>query len=284
MKGRQAWVYPLVTVAVLLALWQWVVGAGWLADWLLPSPWQVLQALGQKGGMLAQHGLVTLAEAGMGLFCSVLLALLFALWMTLMPVVKRCLYPLLLGSQMVPIVVLAPLFLIWFGFGMLPKVLVVILICFFPMVVNILAGLNALDRDMLVFYQSLGAKPGRLFRLVRLPAALPYFFGGLRVSATYSIMGAVIGEWLGASRGIGLLLTRAQRAFDLPLVFAAIVVIILLSAGVFGLVCLAERRCLRWMRPTQEADWQTMTPVITEEVASYGDKPAGEKMEEKKEE
>ena len=114
--------------------------------------------------------------------------------------------------------------------------------------INILAGLNAADKETLAFYRSMGMNDRQLFRMIRLPLALPHFFSGLRISAVYSVMGAVIGEWLGAQAGLGLLLIRAQNAFNLPLVFAAILAIIIWSALIFAVVKLAESRCLKWRK------------------------------------
>ncbi|MEG1500641.1 MAG: ABC transporter permease [Clostridiales bacterium] len=254
MDKKGLYIYPLLTLLILAIFWQIFVSTGGISPWLLPSPLQIISSLGENWSLLWVNAFYTLFEALLGLSIAIIFALCLALLMTIFPVLKKSLYPILVGSQMVPIIVLAPLFLIWFGYGILPKILVVILICFFPMVINILMGLDSLDRDMLLFYSSMGAKPWALFRLIRLPAALPYFFSGLRISATYSIMGAVIGEWLGAAKGIGLLLTRAQRAFDLPLVFAAITVIIILSTLAFFLVYLAERFFLKWQYTTGKTD------------------------------
>lgn len=255
MKKNDA-IYPLAGVIVFLLAWQivaaWVIGR----EWLLPGPWAVLTALGQNLPLIWHHSLYTLAEAGVGMALAILVAAAFALLMSLSPFLKKSVYPLLLGSQMVPIIVLAPLFIIWFGYGMLPKVLVVVLICFFPATINILAGLNAADAETLAFYRAMGMSEKQLFLLIRLPLALPYFFSGLRISAVYSVMGAVIGEWLGAQAGLGLLLIRAQQAYNLPLVFAAILAIVIWSGLIFLLVTLAERKCLGWQKFLREEKWQ----------------------------
>ena len=248
-------IYPLLGVAAFLLIWQlfaaYVVSAGWL----LPTPLAVLGSIVKNLDLLLRHSRYTAIESMLGLLLSVLLSLLLAGLLSLSKRLSQMIYPLLLMSQMIPIVVLAPLFLIWFGYGMLPKALVVILICFFPMVINILAGLNAVSREMLAYYQAMGMSRAQQFSRLRLPYALPYFFGGLRVSAAYSVMGAVIGEWLGAEGGLGFLLTRAQRSFDLPLVFAAIVSIIILSALIFLLVYVGEYLALGWKRAESEQKW-----------------------------
>jgi ABC-type nitrate/sulfonate/bicarbonate transport system permease component len=249
-------IYPFIGVIFFLVAWQmiaaWVIGR----EWLLPTPLAVVGALGKNFSLIWQHSLYTLAEAGIGMIVAILISGALALLMSLSVVLKKCIYPLLLASQMVPIIVLAPLFIIWFGYGMLPKILVVVLICFFPATINILAGLGATDGETLAFYQSMGMDKKQLFRLIRLPQALPYFFSGLRISAVYSVMGAVIGEWLGAQAGLGLLLIRAQQAFNLPLVFAAIITIIVWSGIIFLLIAWAERRSLGWQKYLREEKWQ----------------------------
>jgi len=245
-KQTHNFIYPLLGILGFLVFWQILAAFVVQNTWLLPTPREVAAALAENAALLMHHSWYTLAEALLGLSLSVVLALALAWLLSLSTAVRKAVYPLLLGSQMVPIIVLAPLFLIWFGYGLLPKVLVVILVCFFPMVINILAGLEAVNSDTLGFYRVMGMSEKQLFFKVRLPYALPYFFGGLRVSAAYSVMGAVIGEWLGAEAGLGLLLTRAQRSFDLPLTFAAIFVIILWSALIFGLLHLTEKLTLRW--------------------------------------
>jgi len=239
---------PLGALAAFVLLWQGYVSIKSQPAWLLPGPFLTLQTFWLKRGLLLENAAVTFYEAFLGLILAVLLAVLLAFLLTALPKLGQGVYPLLVASQVVPIIVLAPLFLIWFGYGLLPKILVVILICFFPIVINFFAGLNAFDASALAFYRHMGASPLRLFFKVRLPGALPYFFGGLRVAAAYSVMGAVIGEWQAAEKGLGRLITVAQDAYNAALVFAAILAIALLSGAIFGLVWLAERHFLRWRR------------------------------------
>lgn len=248
--------YPLLGVILFLLLWQ--AAATWLVarEWILPSPLAVARAFAANLPLLLRHSLYTLGEAAAGMALSVLLAIIIAWLLSLSNAMRKTIYPLLLASQMVPIIVLAPLFIIWFGYGLLPKILVVVLICFFPAVINILVGLNASDAEMLAFYRTLGMNKRQLLFKVRLPQALPYFFSGLRIAAVYSVMGAVIGEWLGARAGLGLLLVRAQQSFDLPLAFAAILAIIIWSSLIFLLVALFERRALSWQKYLDSEKWQ----------------------------
>ncbi|HWI54318.1 MAG TPA: ABC transporter permease, partial [Desulfobacteria bacterium] len=154
--------------------------------------------------------------------------------------------PLLVISQTIPIIAVAPLFIIWLGYGMAPKVVVVSLVCFFPITINLADGLRMVDRDMIKLMHSMGATEFQVFRLVKLPAALPFFFSGLRIAGTYSIMGAVIGEWLGADKGLGILMTRSSQSFLTDRVFATIMVIVILSLAIYFLVEGIARVLIPW--------------------------------------
>ena len=245
MKKRHS-MGPYIAVLAFLAVWQAAVMAFKTPQWLLPSPIEVFKTVFTRFPDLFPAALVTLYEAAIGLIIAILLSLLLSFMLSLLPRLGRAVYPLLVASQTIPIIVLAPLFLVWFGYGLLPKILAVVLVCFFPIIVNMTAGFNSLEEEDLAFYKQMGGSSSKLFLKVRFPAALPYFFSGLRIAATYSIMGAVIGEWLGAANGIGRLLTVSQRAFDLPMVFACIIMISLMSGLVFLCVWAAERYFLRW--------------------------------------
>ncbi len=256
-KKKLDFIYPLIGIAIFLICWQITATFLISKEWLLPTPVSVIKSFFSNIPLLWHHSVYTLSEALLGLAISLLLSIVFALIVSLSPTIKKITYPLLLLSQMIPIIVLAPLLIIWFGYGLLPKILVVILICFFPMTINIVAGINAADAETIAFYQAMGMNRRQLFRCIRLPMALPHFFSGLRIAAVYAVMGAVIGDWLGAQAGLGLLLTRAQNAFNLPLVFAAILAIIIWSTLLCGLVKIIERRCLFWQKYLDENKWET---------------------------
>jgi len=198
--------------------------------------------------MLTGHAYVTLFEALLGFLVSVALAFVLAVAMDSLPLLGRALYPLLVTTQTIPIISVAPLFLIWFGYGLLPKVLVVVLVCFFPVAVSLLLGLTAVDPDLIDLLRSMGASKVMVLRLVKLPAALPSLFSGLKIAATYSIMGAVIGEWLGAQAGLGYYMTLAQRSFLTARVFATILIITVLSLGVFKVIEVLEGLLIPWRR------------------------------------
>ena len=159
---------------------------------------------------------------------------------------RRAVYPIVVVSQNVPLIVLAPLLVIWFGFGMAPKVLVVAIAGFFPIAVNTVDGLRGADREMVDLVRSMGASRGQVLRAVLIPSAVPSFFAGLKISAAYAVIGAVIGEWVGASSGLGLFITRSQTAFRVDRVFVAIALIATLSIALFALVHVAERLAMPW--------------------------------------
>jgi ABC-type nitrate/sulfonate/bicarbonate transport system permease component len=198
--------------------------------------------------VIAPHLIATVRATVVGIVAALLVSAVFGAAMALIPAVRTALYPLVIVSQTVPLIALAPLFVLWFGFGLLPKVLVVALVCFFPILVNLIEGQDAVDPDQIDLLRSMGAGRLEIFRRVLVPASIPYLFAGLRISATYSVMGAVIGEWLGGSEGIGVYMLRSQKAFALDRVFAAIAIVVALSFCVFGIVVAAQYVATPWTR------------------------------------
>lgn len=239
---------PLLAVTLLVGLWAALTYGGVIPGFVLPTPGSVLLTLVQQLGPMAEHISVTVSATVVGLALALVAAVLLAFVMGAFPTVRMALYPLLVISQTVPLIALAPLFIIWFGFGLLPKVLVVGLVCFFPIVVSLIEGIDAVDRDTISLLRSMGAGRRQLFLRAHLPASIPYLFGGLRIAASYSVMGAVIGEWLGGTSGIGVYMIRAQKAFALDRVFAAIAVVIVLSLSVFGIVVGLQHLLSPWRR------------------------------------
>lgn len=233
-------------MATLLLAWEVVVRALEVPAYLVPAPSQVVRAGYEVRAVLPGHVRTTLGEAVAGLLLAVVSGAALAAAMASVPWLRRALYPLLVVSQNVPLVVIAPLLVIWFGFGVFPKVLVVAVVGFFPIAVNTVEGLLAADRGMTELVRSLGGSRWQELRHVRLPAALPHFFGGLKISATYAVLGAVIGEWVGASSGLGLFITRAQTSFRTDRVFVAVVVIAALSIALFALAEALARVVVPW--------------------------------------
>jgi ABC-type nitrate/sulfonate/bicarbonate transport system permease component len=217
-----------------------------LGSFILPSPPQVLAAAWETRSLLGPAIATTMLETALGLLVALALGIAIAAAMDLSGFLRRALYPILVASQTVQILAIAPLLIIWFGFGVLPKVLIVVLVCFFPLAVSTADGLASADPDLVALFRSMGARRRQIWRLVRLPSALPAFFSGLRVAVTYSVVGATIGEWVGGSSGLGLYMLRSKNALATDQVFVAIVITSALSIGLFALVYAIERAALPW--------------------------------------
>jgi ABC-type nitrate/sulfonate/bicarbonate transport system permease component len=201
---------------------------------LLPAPSKIVTALIDNFAIFWAHSLVTLAEALIGMLIAALLGMFLAITMDIWPGFRRAVHPLMVLSQSVPTIVLAPLFIIYLGFGLLPKVVTVILMCFFPIAVSFADGLSEVSRPMVDLLRVMGANRWQIYRLAKLPGAATSFFSGLTISATYSIMGAVVGEWLGGEGGLGFYMLRVKNAYMLDRVFAAILMIVALSLLMTG--------------------------------------------------
>jgi len=248
---------PLLLLAGLLALWQLVTRGLAVPAWLLPSPLQIARAGASTYRLLAWHSGQTLLETGLGLVLAVVSGFGLAVAIDLSPTLRRVLYPLLVASQTIPIMALAPLLVIWFGYGTPSKAVVVALVCFFPIVVATADGLRAADPELLALLRSMGAARRQIFVKVRLPGALPAFFSGLKIAITYSVVGAIIGEWVGAARGLGVYMIRSSNSFLTDRVFAAIAVTSLLSIALFLAVSGLERAALPWYHTTaREEQWE----------------------------
>lgn len=239
---------PLAFLASIIVIWQFSVDRGLIARYILPSPWDVITTCFEIFPEIRIHVYTTLQEAMIGLFVAILLALLLSVLMDSFSVIKKALQPLLVVSQTIPIMVLAPLFVMWFGFGIFPKIIVVILVCFFPIVVNLLEGLSSLDTDLLNLLKSMKASRWQIFYLAKFPASLGSFFSGIKIGATYSIIGAVIGEWMGGKAGLGVYMTRVRQSFALDKVFAAILIIVVLSMLLFKMIEMIQFLVLPWKR------------------------------------
>lgn len=215
---------------------------------MLPSPVQVVLALVSEHALLADHAAVTLQEAALGLTAGVLTGFLFAMLMDTFEALRRAFYPLLVITQTVPTVAIAPLLVLWFGYGITPKVLLIVISTFFPVAVGLLDGFAAADRDAIALLRSMGAGRWQIFRYIKFPSALPQLFSGLRIAAAYSVVGAVISEWLGGFAGLGVYMTRVKKAFAFDKMFAVILLISVISLGLMALVDLAERACMPYRR------------------------------------
>ncbi len=256
-RARRQLVPPLTLIAASIAAWEAIVVASRLPPLVLPSPLRVVEAGWQTRDLLGGAIAVTMIETVLGLIVALALGVALAAAMDLSPFLRRALYPILVASQTVQLLAIAPLLIIWFGFGLTPKVIIVVLACFFPLAVNTADGLASADPDLIALLRSMGASRRQIWQMVRFPAALPSFFSGLRVAVTYSVVGATIGEWVGGSAGLGLYMLRSKNALATDQVFVAIVITTLLSIGLFVLVYVIERAALPWYYSAQRAQqWE----------------------------
>lgn len=245
---------PLLAAAVLLGAWELAAQREWLAErpggepLLVPAPSDIWGSLVSDRDLLADNAWVTLQEVVAGFAISVALGLLFAVALHLSATLRRAFYPLLVASQTIPIVAIAPVLVVWLGYDIGPKLVVIALICFFPITVNTLDGLRSVDPDAARMMRSLDASRLGILRRVELPAALPFLFSGAKIAAAIAVIGAVFGEWVGADEGLGHLILVAQSQLQTDRVFAAVVVLSLFALALFGLLALLERRFAWWGR------------------------------------
>jgi NitT/TauT family transport system permease protein len=232
---------PICIVIVLLVLWEVGTRVFDVPVFLLPSPSAIGESMVKNAGLLLQNGWVTTIEIMLGFLLSIVVGIPLALAIFLWPPFSRSVMPLLVSSQAMPKVAVAPLFLVWFGFGVLPKVLIAFLIAFFPIVINTALGLAAIEPEKIYLARSMGFGPTATFFKIRLPNALPSIFGGLKISITLAVVGAVVGEFVGGDAGLGYLLMVANGSMDTELLFAGIVSLTVLGVVLFVLVELAER-------------------------------------------
>jgi ABC-type nitrate/sulfonate/bicarbonate transport system permease component len=242
------WVPPVVLVAIALGGWQWYVTAFDVRPQVLPPPLRVVEQGWAYREVLWANTVPTLQETAIGFAVSLALSWLIAIAADFSPLVRRALTPLLVASQALPLVAIAPLLIIWFGFGLLPKVVVIALVTFFPVTVGLIEGFAATDAQATALLRSMGASRWKQFRYVRLPGALPAFFTSLRIGITYAVTGAIFAEYAGATAGLGIFMSLQKNSFRTDLVLAAVVVTAALSVALFGLTFLAQRLVIPWSR------------------------------------
>lgn len=213
---------------------------------MLPSPIQVGKAFVLEFPILMEHSAVTLTEAFIGLALGILLGFVMAVFMDQFePLYKAC-YPLIVLTQTVPTVAIAPLLVLWFGYEMTPKVILIVITTFFPITVGLLNGFRSADQDSMNLLRAMGAGKWQIFRYIKMPGAMSQFFGGLRISASYAVVGAVISEWLGGFSGLGVYMTRVKKAFSFDKMFAVIFLISIISLLLMKGVELLQKKCMPW--------------------------------------
>ncbi len=246
--------FPVSLVAgiVSILLWEGMVWIFAVPKWLLPPPSRILSILFAERSLLFRHTMVTLTEASSGFILALILSIILALLMDKSSLLRKILYPFIIVSQTIPIITIAPLLVIWMGFGMAPKITIVVLICFFPICISLLNGLALIDRDYLDLLKTMGASEKQIFFHLKMPSILASFFSGLKISATYSIMGAVIAEWLGAKAGLGEYMRRTLHTFSIERTFAAILIVVVLSLIMVASIHIIAFYAMPWHRSSKK--------------------------------
>jgi ABC-type nitrate/sulfonate/bicarbonate transport system permease component len=247
------WLLPLLTIVVLVGAWQVAASTGAIADalnlesFLVPSPAEIASSLWDNRSLLAENAWVTLREILFGFGCGLVAGLVLAIVLHLSETLRRATYPLLVGSQAIPILVFAPILIVWFGYGIGPKLAIVAVVCFFPITVNALDGLRSVDPEAIRMMRTLDASRWQTFRRIEAPTALPYVFSGAKIAAAVSVIGVVFAEWAGSSSGgLGWLVLQYNNNLQTAGVFAAAIVLAAMALALFGLLALAERRVVTW--------------------------------------
>lgn len=239
-------VSPVIAILLLIGIWGAVCGFGSVPSYMLPSPASVAKAFVSDFPLLMQHTKATLTEAMIGLLIGVALAFVTASLMNRFSPLYNALYPLLVISQTIPTIAIAPILVLWMGFGMAPKIALVVLTTFFPITVGLLDGFKSADPDAVNLLRSMGAGNLKIYRYIYLPSSLSHFFAGLKISASYAIVGAVIAEWLGGFEGLGVYMTRVRKAYQFDKMFAVIILIIIISLLLMLAVSLLRKLIMPW--------------------------------------
>jgi ABC-type nitrate/sulfonate/bicarbonate transport system permease component len=239
-------------IVILLGLWEvaarwdWISNALNIQDFLVPAPSDIATSLWEDRSLLADDTWVTLREVLLGFLCALAAGLAFAIVLHLSDTLRRAFYPLLIASQTIPPVAIAPILVVWFGFGLGPKVLLIALVCFFPVTVNTLDGLRSVDPQLITMMRTLGAGRRQILTRIELPSALPFFFSGTKIAIAVAVIGAVFAEWAGASSGLGHQILIASSNLLTARMFAAITLLSVMAIVLFALVSLIERKVVTW--------------------------------------
>ena len=248
------WLLPLGVIVALLALWE--LAARWdviaealnIEPFLVPAPSDVADSLWSDRSLLLDNAWVTAQEVLLGFAIAAVCGFAFAVALHLSDLLRRAFYPLMVASQTVPVIAIAPILVVWLGFGIGPKLAIIALVCFFPITVNTLDGLRSVDPELPRMMRTLDASRGQILRRVEIPSALPFLLSGAKIAAVISVIGAVFGEWSGADDGLGHLILIAQGQVQTARVFAAVFMLSVLAIALFGGLALIERR-LGWWQP-----------------------------------
>lgn len=245
-RVKPRWYYPVGVIVLAILAWEIVVDVANVPEYIICKPSEVVAEFIDRPGYYLEHLWATLIATVAGLALGVLVAVLLALAMSYIPVFEYSVYPIIVTSQAVPKVALAPLFIIWFGFGISSKILMAFLICFFPLVIDTLSGLKSVNPDYVRMVRSMGASEWDVARRIKIPSALPHFFAGLKVASAFAMVGAVVGEFTGASEGLGYVIVQSQSTLNVQGVFASVVLLSIVGILLFYAVALVERLVIPW--------------------------------------
>lgn len=243
---------PVAVLLLIFGVWYTLCDFGNVPKFLLPSPKSVIEAFVSDFDLIMMHTRVTLTETFIGLFAGIIIGFLTAVVMDRFTVVQKLVYPIIIISQTIPTVAIAPLLVLWLGYQMLPKVVLVVLIVFFPISISLLDSYAAVDKDTVNLMRSMGAGRVQIFRYVKIPGALGNFFSSLKISVSYAVVGAVLSEWLGGTQGLGCYMTRVRKAFRYDKMFAVIIVISVISLLLIWLTGFVQKRCMPWEKVNKD--------------------------------
>lgn len=243
---------PLAALLLIFLLWYGVCAFGNVPKYMLPSPGDVLAAFQKDWQLMLMHARVTLAETFIGLFFGILTGFLMAVIMDRIALVRKMLYPLIVISQTIPTIAIAPLLVIWLGYQMLPKIILIVLVVFFPIAISLLEGFSSVDADTVNLMRTMGASDIQIFRYVKLPNSLGQFFSSLKISVSYAVVSAVVSEWIGGTEGLGCYMTRVRKSFSSDKMFAVIILISVLSLLLIWLTHVIQHACMPWDKINQK--------------------------------
>ena len=239
-------IWSYTAIVLILILWQLICSLGFIDSFMLPSPMQVAKAFITEFPILMENSVITLAEAFLGLGIGIMAGFIMAVLMDRCEPLYKAFYPLIVLTQTIPTVAIAPLLVLWFGYEMAPKIILIVITTFFPLTVGLLNGFKSTDPDSINLLRAMGAKEWQIFKHIKWPGAMSQFFAGLRISASYAVVGAVISEWLGGFGGLGVYMTRVKKAFSFDKMFAVILLISVISLLLMKCVDILQKKCMPW--------------------------------------
>ncbi|MDK2564132.1 ABC transporter permease [Romboutsia sedimentorum] len=237
--------YPILTFLILLIIWQLVVVVKDIPQYILPAPSDIIGVFYNDYLNLYTNAVTTLNEAIIGFIVAIIIALTMGILMDFIPIFKKCVYPIMVVSQTIPTIAIAPLLIIWFGFDILPKVIMVTMTCFFPILISFVDGIDNIDKDYLNLFKTMNSSKTSIFIHLKFPMAMDKFFSGLKISATYAVVAATVAEWLGGTNGLGVYMVRAKSSYALDKVFASTILVIIFSLVFVGVIQFIKKIALR---------------------------------------